>query len=296
MLFETAGACIAAGTHSRITSSSTGLREVEPLAHGRVVVQQLVGRQGEQCHGRHCTDSRVGHRSAALARWSWHYGNAMTRRSSSGTVIFRHRWVAAGARRPGEAARSRSIEVNLFRGDLARREPPARVRRPGRRAGTGRRGPNDRRTQPAGALAARLLPAPGRPHLPILYEVDRIRDGRSFSTRRVVAIQHGRAIFNLQASFHAHEPGPRPSAGDARGDGPTPKTSPDFKTRMAPYKPTSWVSCITGRGRSICGTSTAIRSVARASRRPHSTSGSVPTGSSRTIPCSMPASSPTPAT
>ena len=36
---------------------------------------------------------------------------------------------------------------------------------------------------------------PGDPQIPILYEVDRIRDGRSFSTRRVVAIQHGRAIF-----------------------------------------------------------------------------------------------------
>ncbi|MSW20651.1 MAG: acyl-CoA thioesterase II, partial [Actinobacteria bacterium] len=42
---------------------------------------------------------------------------------------------------------------------------------------------------------------PGDPTVPILYLVDRIRDGRSFSTRRVVAIQHGQAIFNLQASF-----------------------------------------------------------------------------------------------
>ncbi len=46
---------------------------------------------------------------------------------------------------------------------------------------------------------------PGDPSTPILYEVDRIRDGRSFLTRRVVAIQHGRAIFNLQCSFHAAE-------------------------------------------------------------------------------------------
>ena len=43
---------------------------------------------------------------------------------------------------------------------------------------------------------------PGDPKVPILYEVDRIRDGRSFTTRRVVAIQHGKAIFNLPASFH----------------------------------------------------------------------------------------------
>jgi acyl-CoA thioesterase-2 len=48
---------------------------------------------------------------------------------------------------------------------------------------------------------------PGDPTIPILYEVDRIRDGRSFTTRRVVAIQHGRAIFNLAASFHVDEEG-----------------------------------------------------------------------------------------
>ena len=48
---------------------------------------------------------------------------------------------------------------------------------------------------------------PGDPSIPILYEVDRIRDGRSFTTRRVVAIQHGKAIFNLQASFHVAEIG-----------------------------------------------------------------------------------------
>ena len=46
---------------------------------------------------------------------------------------------------------------------------------------------------------------PGDPSIPILYEVDRIRDGRSFTTRRVVAIQHGRAIYNMQASFHTDE-------------------------------------------------------------------------------------------
>lgn len=46
---------------------------------------------------------------------------------------------------------------------------------------------------------------PGDPRIPILYEVDRIRDGRSFTTRRVVAVQHGRAIYNMQASFHTEE-------------------------------------------------------------------------------------------
>lgn len=74
----------------------------------------------------------------------------------------------------------------------------------------------------------------GDPGAPILYEVDRIRDGRSFVTRRVVAIQHGRAIFNLQASFHRDEAGfdhqlKMPTV-------PAPASLPDFETRMAPYR------------------------------------------------------------
>ena len=48
---------------------------------------------------------------------------------------------------------------------------------------------------------------PGDPKVPILYEVDRARDGKSFTTRRVVAIQHGKQIFNLAASFQVHEEG-----------------------------------------------------------------------------------------
>jgi acyl-CoA thioesterase-2 len=48
---------------------------------------------------------------------------------------------------------------------------------------------------------------PGDPTVPILYEVDRIRDGKSFTTRRVVAIQHGRAIYNMATSFHDEEVG-----------------------------------------------------------------------------------------
>jgi acyl-CoA thioesterase II len=48
---------------------------------------------------------------------------------------------------------------------------------------------------------------PGDPALPITYEVDRLRDGRSFATRRVVARQNGAAIFALSASFHAEESG-----------------------------------------------------------------------------------------
>lgn len=46
---------------------------------------------------------------------------------------------------------------------------------------------------------------PGQPDRPIFYQVDRVRDGRSFTTRRVTAIQRGEAIFTLSASFHAPE-------------------------------------------------------------------------------------------
>ena len=77
---------------------------------------------------------------------------------------------------------------------------------------------------------------PGDPTVPILYEVDRLRDGRSFSTRRVVAIQHGRAIFNLQASFHGPEPGPDHQMRDAARTCRTPTRCPTGTTRMAPYK------------------------------------------------------------
>ena len=48
---------------------------------------------------------------------------------------------------------------------------------------------------------------PGNPDMPIIYEVDRIRDGRSFTTRRVVAIQNGKAIFNMSSSFQVVEKG-----------------------------------------------------------------------------------------
>jgi acyl-CoA thioesterase II len=75
---------------------------------------------------------------------------------------------------------------------------------------------------------------PGDPAVPILYEVDRIRDGRSFTTRRVVAIQHGRAIFNLEASFDDLEEGlehqlPMPEV-------PDPESLPPLFDRLAPWK------------------------------------------------------------
>ena len=96
-----------------------------------------------------------------------------------------------------------TIEVNIFRGIQ----------------------PNEERQRVfGGQVAAQALMAAGRtvdrgrvhslhsyflrsgdPKVPILYEVDRIRDGKSFTTRRVVAVQHGRAIYNMQASFHVDE-------------------------------------------------------------------------------------------
>ncbi|MBB6260859.1 acyl-CoA thioesterase-2 [Paenochrobactrum gallinarii] len=48
---------------------------------------------------------------------------------------------------------------------------------------------------------------PGDPSIPIIYEVDRIRDGASFATRHVLAKQHGKDIFTLSASFQLDEPG-----------------------------------------------------------------------------------------
>lgn len=47
----------------------------------------------------------------------------------------------------------------------------------------------------------------GDPKVPIIYQVERVRDGRSFTTRRVTGIQHGRPMFAMSVSFHAEEPG-----------------------------------------------------------------------------------------
>lgn len=48
---------------------------------------------------------------------------------------------------------------------------------------------------------------PGDPSIPVIYQVDRARDGGSFTTRRVVAIQHGKQILNMSSSFHIQEEG-----------------------------------------------------------------------------------------
>ncbi len=76
---------------------------------------------------------------------------------------------------------------------------------------------------------------PGDPRIPVLYEVDRIRDGRSFTTRRTVAVQHGEAIFHLSASFQVAEEGPEHQ--DPAPAAPPPGSLPTFAERFAPYAP-----------------------------------------------------------
>src|SRR3989454_9030119 len=73
---------------------------------------------------------------------------------------------------------------------------------------------------------------PGDPSTPILYQVDRIRDGKTFTTRRVVAIQHGQAIFFLSASFQPEEVGPEHSL--PMPEAPDPESLPSFADWIAP--------------------------------------------------------------
>jgi acyl-CoA thioesterase-2 len=73
---------------------------------------------------------------------------------------------------------------------------------------------------------------PGDATIPILYAVDRTRDGRTFATRRVTAIQRDRAIFHLEASFQRAESGPEHQ--DEMPDAPDPETLPTWQERMAP--------------------------------------------------------------
>jgi acyl-CoA thioesterase II len=124
------------------------------------------------------------------------------------------------------------IEVDIFRG----KQPDESLQRVfgGQVAGqalvaAGRTVPADR---PVHSLHAYFL-RPGDPSLPIVYEVDRIRDGRSFTTRRVVAIQHGKPIFNLSASFQLVEKGMEHETEMPEVPGPEGLTT--LSERMAPY-------------------------------------------------------------
>ena len=98
------------------------------------------------------------------------------------------------------------IELDIFRG----RSPEERIQRVfgGQVAAqalvaAGRTVPAERHVHSLHAYFIR----PGDPAVPIVYNVERVRDGRSFTTRRVVAVQHGKAIFTMSASFHILEPG-----------------------------------------------------------------------------------------
>jgi acyl-CoA thioesterase-2 len=98
------------------------------------------------------------------------------------------------------------IEDDIFRG-VSPPESPVRIFG-GQVAGqalvaAGRTVPPERAVH---SLHAYFIRA-GDPRVPIVYDVDRIRDGRSFTTRRVVGIQHGKAIFLLSASFQLTEQG-----------------------------------------------------------------------------------------
>jgi len=97
------------------------------------------------------------------------------------------------------------LEVNLFRG-RSRELHSARVfggQVLGQALSAAGRTVEDRVVH---SLHAYFLRA-GDPEVPIVYDVDRSRDGRSFTNRRVVAIQHGRPILNLAASFQVEEEG-----------------------------------------------------------------------------------------
>ncbi|MET0895582.1 MAG: acyl-CoA thioesterase II [Acidimicrobiia bacterium] len=116
------------------------------------------------------------------------------------------------------------LEVNLFRGVSPDDDPRERVFGGQVLAqaliAAGRTVEPDRHVH---SLHAYFLLA-GDLDAPIVFDVDRIRDGRSFTTRRVVAIQHGQAIFNLQASFHVDEPGPEHA--DPMPEVPDPESVP----------------------------------------------------------------------
>src|SRR6201990_2331115 len=120
-------------------------------------------------------------------------------------------------------------EVTISRG----RSPEERVQRVfgGQVAGqalvaAGRTVPADR---PVHSLHAYFI-RPGDPTVPLGYIVERVRDGRSFTTRRVSAVQHGKTIFTLSASFHRGEPGP--AHADAMPQVPPPEEIPLTADRL----------------------------------------------------------------
>lgn len=80
----------------------------------------------------------------------------------------------------------------------------------------------------------------GDPRVPIIYQVERVRDGHSFSTRRLVALQHGQIIFLMSSSFQLDEPGI--DHGVSMPDVPAPEELPSLAQRLAgaPDAPAFW--------------------------------------------------------
>src|ERR1700747_2412012 len=130
------------------------------------------------------------------------------------------------------------LEVNLFRG----RSPQASWQRGFGGQVVGQALVAACRTveckeRPPHSLHAYFL-LPGDPKVPIIYEVDRIRDGNSFATRRVMAIQHGQAIFSRGVSFHRAQGGLSHQA--KMPDVPKPEELPnesEFRARVLPLLP-----------------------------------------------------------
>ena len=131
------------------------------------------------------------------------------------------------------------LEVNLFRG----RSPQSSWQRVfggqviGPALVAACRTVADVGARPPHSLHAYFL-LPGDPKVPIIYDVDRIRDGKSFITRQVLARQHGNAIFSMGVSFHAGEPGFSHQA--AMPKVPAPEELPDeaeIKRRILPVMP-----------------------------------------------------------
>jgi acyl-CoA thioesterase II len=120
------------------------------------------------------------------------------------------------------------LELNLFRG-VSPPERPTRVFG-GQVAGQAMVAAG--RTVDA-ARAVHSLHAyfvrPGDPRVPIVYEVERVRDGRSFTTRRVLAVQHGETIFALSASFQLAQDGLEHTDPPLTGV-PAPDDLPDLAT------------------------------------------------------------------
>ena len=98
------------------------------------------------------------------------------------------------------------LEVNLFRGTGAGGESSARIFGGQVIAQALMAAYRTVKDRPCHSLHAYFI-RPGDPEIPVIYEVDHARDGGSFTTRRVVAIQHGKQILNMAASFQAEEAG-----------------------------------------------------------------------------------------